>query len=397
MASGLLSVLHFSNALARGGAEEHILTLLRGLDRKCFRLHLVCAPEVAHQLRPDLPAHVELLPLTLRHPSHAEAALRLARIIRERKVDILHSHLFYSSLFASPIGRLCGTPLILETPHLREHWRKGWFKSRFVVDRLAGRCVDYYIAVSRANGRYLAESKRIAPEKIVVIQNGCDLDRFDPDRPKPLALKRSLGFDDTDPILLVLGRLEPQKGHRVLLNALPAVRREFPRVRLVCVGQGSLRGALEEQARQLSIHEAVYFAGYQPDVVNWLALADVSVLPSYYEGLPLAAIESLAAGRPLVATAVDGTPEVVIDGKTGITVPPGDPSRLADAVCRMLRQPAIAKDLALAGRQWALERFSQERQIRETEEFYLSAWQMRARAERSGAGTVQTVRTTTAR
>ena len=136
-----LSVLYFSNALARGGAEEHILTLLRGLDRARFRLHLVCTPEVAQRIRPDLPGDVDLIPLRLRQPRQIEAARRLARILRERRVDVLHSHLFYSSLFASPIGWLCRVPLIVETPHVREGWRRGWLKSRFVVDRLAGRVV----------------------------------------------------------------------------------------------------------------------------------------------------------------------------------------------------------------------------------------------------------------
>src|SRR6185369_7282234 len=185
---------------------------------------------------------------------------------------------------------LCGARVILETPHLREHWRRGWLKSRFVIDRLVGRCLDYYIAVSEANARYLAESKGLPAEKIIVIQNGCDLDRFDPTRAASMELKRSLGFGDGDPVLLVLGRLEPQKGHRVLLEAIPAIRREFPQVRLVCAGEGGLRADLEKQCRELKIEESVRLVGYQSNVADWLALADISVLPSLYEGLPLVVI-----------------------------------------------------------------------------------------------------------
>ena len=372
-----ISVLYFTNSLVRGGTEEHILTLLRGLDRKYFRLHLVCPPELAERLRGDLPADVELFSLCLRKPAQLGAALRLAQVLRKRRVDILHSHLFYSSLFASPLGWLCRVPVIVETPHVREEWRKGWLKSRFVVDRFAGRFVDYYIAVSEANARYLVEQKRLAAKKIAVIRNGCDLQRLDPAAPAPVGLKKSLGFGESDPVLIVVGRLEPQKGHRVLLEALPAVRREFARVRLVCVGEGSLRDSLEKQASELGLEDSVRFVGYQSQVADWLALADVTVLPSFYEGLPLVAIESLAIERPVVATAVDGTPEVVVDGETGITVPPGDAGRLAEAIRRILRQPDLRRRLGGAGRKWVVQRFSQEEQVRKTEEFYLRAWEQR--------------------
>jgi glycosyltransferase involved in cell wall biosynthesis len=367
------SVLYFSNSLVRGGAEEHVLTLLRGLDRTLFRPHLVCTPEVASALRPDLPRDVEVTPLRLRRPGHLGAALRLARLLRARRVDVLHSHLFYASLFASPVGRLCRVPLIVETPHVREHWRRGRLKGHFVVDRLAGRCVDRYIAVSEANARYLVGEKGLPARKVTVIHNGCDLGRFDPARRPPPGLRERLGFGPADPVLLVLGRLEPQKGQRVLLEALPAVRERFPRCRLVCAGEGALRGELEALAQSLGLDEAVRFVGFQADVGEWLALADLTVLPSFYEGLPLAAIESLAAGRAVVATAVDGTPEVVVDGRTGLTVPPGDAAALARALCRLLTDAEERLRLGRAGREWVTEHFDQRQQVVRTQDLYLAA------------------------
>lgn len=375
-----IPVLHFSNAVVRGGAEEHILTLLRGLDRKYFRLHLVCTPAVAESLRSDVPPDVEVAPLCLRKPHQWVAALRLARLLRARKIAILHSHLFYGSLFASPIGWLCGVPVIVETPHVREQWRRGPLKSRYTVDRLIGRFVDRYIAVSEANARYLSGEKGLPVRKVVVIRNGCDLTRFHPDHRPPPGLKSGLGFADHDQALVVVGRLEPQKGHRVLLDALPAVRAEFPRTRLVCVGDGPLKTELKQQACALGLAEAVRFVGYKSKVPDWLALADIAVLPSFYEGLPLAALEALAAGKPMVATAVDGTPEIVLDGKTGLTVPPGDPVSLAGAIRRLLRDAGLRARLGRAGREWVLERFSQERQVRQTEELYLRVWEHKAGA-----------------
>ncbi len=379
-----LSILYFSNSLVRAGAEEHILTLLHGLDRQLFRAHLVCMPQVAEQVRRDLPGDVGLTALHLRHPRQLGAARRLGRLLRTQRVDILHSHLFYASLFASPIGRLCRVPVIIETPHVREHWRHGWLKGRFFVDRLVGRCVDRYIAVSEANARYLAQQKGLPARKIVTIHNGCDVDRFDPRRAAPALLRSTLGFAPDDPVLVVVARLEPQKGHGILLDALPSIVPRFPSVRVVCVGDGALRPALESRVRELGLAGTVRFVGYRSDVTDWLALADFTVLPSLYEGLPLSAIESLAAGRPVVATSVDGTPEVVVDGHTGLTVPPGDPASLADAIARLLKNPDERQRLGLAGRQWAVERYADTRQIRLTEELYLRAYEQSGRADALG-------------
>jgi glycosyltransferase involved in cell wall biosynthesis len=368
-----ISVMFFTNATARGGAEEHMLTLLHGLDRTRFRLHLTCPTELAAKLRDDLPVDVELIPLRLDNLKQGRAAYRLAQILRSRRVRILHAHRFYSSLFASPIAALCRVPVVIETPHLSERWRQGLFTSHFVVDRFVGRFVDWYIAVSEANARYLAEEKGLARKKIAVIRNGCDLERFHHDRQPPAGLRASLGFREADRILVVAARLEPQKGHAVLLHALPKVLREFPGVRVVCLGDGCLRGELESQAAVLGLGRNVRFLGHQSNVADWLAVADFTVLPSLWEGLPLTAIESLAAGRAVVATAVDGTPEVVVDGKTGLTVPPNDPERLASAIRSLLRDPSLCKKMGQQGRDWVLKNFTQGRQIRETQEIYLRA------------------------
>jgi glycosyltransferase involved in cell wall biosynthesis len=375
MERGLISVLQVTNTTVRGGVEEHILTLLKGLDRKHFCLRFVCPPALAEQMRSDVPRDVDLIMLPAAGSARWTAVRCLTQILRKHRVDILHSHMFQTSRLASPIGWLCRVPVTVETPHVRELWRHGWLKGSFVVDRVAGRFVDHYIAVSQANARYLREQKGLPAKKIVVIRNGTDLSRFQPGRPAPAGMKRSLGFDEADPILVVLARLEPQKGHHVLLEALPAIQREFPRVRLVCAGEGVLRAELEKQANCLGLEGSVRFVGYQTNPADWLAPADVVVLPSYYEGLPVTAIETLAAGKAMVATAVDGTPEVILDNKTGLTVPPGEPAAMAEAVCRLLRDKELRNRLGSTGRSWILENFTQEQQVAKTQDFYLDAFE----------------------
>ena len=368
-----IAVMHFATEPVRAGAEEHMLTLLRLLDRSRFQPLLATHPELIEMLRPDLPPDVETIPVILRGPRDLKGARALFHAMRTRKVAIVHSHMFQASRLASPLAWLAGVPATIETPHGREYWRRGLIKGSFAIDRTIGRFVTAYIAVSHANAKYLIEEKRLPREKIHVVQNGIPITRFDPNHAAGPDLRRTAQIEDDAPVVVVLARLEPQKGHQVLLEAWQAVVRRFPRARLVCVGAGQLREALEAQVAELALAPSVRFVGYQSNVADWLALANFTVLPSFYEGLPLVAIESLAAGRAMVATQVDGTSEVVIDGETGLLVPPGQPDLLSAAICRLLESPELAQRLGQAGRRLVEDQFSETRQVAETETVYTTA------------------------
>jgi glycosyltransferase involved in cell wall biosynthesis len=388
-----LAVMHFASEPVRGGAEEHILTLLTHLDRARFRPMLAAPSRLIELVRPDLPQDIETIPVALRDPGDLGPAWSFMRLLAKRRIDILHSHMFQASRLASPLGWLAGVPVLIETPHVREYWRKGWIKGSYGIDRLVARFVSAFIAVSHANGTYLRNEKRLPKKKIFVIRNGCAVDRFDPERAPPPALLAKLGIDQHALVVLVVARLETQKGHRVLLEAWKSVAKSYPAARLVCAGDGVLRTDLQAQAYALGIAESVSFVGQQSNIPDWLALANFSVLPSFYEGLPLAAVESLAAGRPVVATAVDGTSEVVLHGKTGLTVPAGDSAALSAAICQMFAAPELVRRFGRAGRQFVLEHFSHERQVLETEALYLNIWHRsrgRRWAGRSAAPTVGT-------
>lgn len=374
MKTKAISVLFFTNSTVRAGVEEHILELLRGLDHEKFQLYLACPAELLQKYANDIPKDVQVAPIMIDHMSDFRGAIQLIQMLRRHRIDILHSHQFRSSAFASPIGRFCRVPVIIETSHSCEVWRRGWLKSKYIIDRLIGHSVDHYIAVSDACGHFLTDKKKLPARKVHVIRNGCNLEKFYPERQAVSGIRASLGFGGNDPVLVVLARLDPQKGHHVLLDAMPWVLKEFPNARLVCVGDGVLRESLEEQASSLGIKDSVRFVGYQPNPQDWLALADLTVLSSYYEGLPLVAIEALAAGRTMVATAVDGTPDVIVDGITGLTVPPGDSKRMAEAICTLLRNPALRQTLAQAGRRHVLANFSSQRFVRDTARLYVDTW-----------------------
>jgi glycosyltransferase involved in cell wall biosynthesis len=281
--------------------------------------------------------------------------------------------MFRASFFASPLARLTRVPVILDTSHGRELWRTGWKKS-FVVDRLIARTIDCTIAVSDSTARYLIQEKHFPSAKVKVVRNGVNLDRYRPETADKTAIRQSLNIDENVPLLIVLGRLDPQKGHRFLIEAMSTVRKEFPNVQVVCLGEGALRKELEHLTKSKGLEDTIRFPGYESDVLPWLRAADLSVLPSLFEGLPMVAMETLAAGCPMVATAVDGTPEVILNAETGLLVPPRDPGSLASAILQMLRDPDRARRMAEAGRRLVFEQFSVERMVRHTEELYLQTW-----------------------
>lgn len=335
---------------------------------------MTCTPELARLFHADLPSDITVTPLSLDYLSDFRGAYQLARALKRHHIQILHSHMFRASFFASPLARRLKVPVVLDTSHGREMWRKG-LKSFFFVDRFVSRQVDRTIAVSHSTARYLIEAKGLPASKIHVIHNGVNPQRYSRDPEAAKQLKHLLQVDGDVPLLLAVGRLESQKGHRILLQAMPTILNRFPKAHLVCLGEGSLRAQLQSEVDASGLHRAVTFLGYQPDVPRWLASADLTILPSLFEGLPMIAIESLASECPIVATAVDGTPEVVLDGITGLLVPPANPDRLAHAVMKILAHPNLARWMAQNGRDLILQNFTVETMVGRNQELYLHLWE----------------------
>jgi glycosyltransferase involved in cell wall biosynthesis len=366
------AILHLLPGRVFGGAEEHALSILTKIRDYGFDPFLAAPNELITAMEPALSsAGVKWLPLEFTSRLDVVSGARLLRFMRREKIAILHCHMFNATLVGAGIARMAGVGGVIETCHGPEVWRTGkGLRGTFWVDRQIGRMVDMYIAVSHAAARHLIENKRVSQNKIRVIHNGRDLNRYAvKDQQRRRATRSALGLAD-EPTILTVARLDEQKGHRHLIDAIATVAARHPNVALLLAGEGPLEASLRAQCATLGVIDRVKFLGYRRDVPELFEAADVVVLPSLYEGLPLVAIEALAAARPLVATNVDGTPEVVINEKTGLLAPPANPIALAAALERLLDNPELASRLASNGRDFVHQNFALKRQIDQTAALY---------------------------
>jgi glycosyltransferase involved in cell wall biosynthesis len=361
-----LRVVLCVNSVEMGGVEEHVRQVGTGLvERHALVTAIVPeSPSIDPLARAAERAGMTVERLTLAQDMLSWAGmrrlLRMVRLLRRLKTEILHLHLvgFNGGRWVLLAATLARVPHVVCTIHIAPRERQPW---RTRLDRaLLGPVVDGYIAVSRDSRRRLAEYLGLSPRKVVAIPNAVELRRLvGPAEPARWAVRADCGIPGDAPVIGVLARLSEQKGLTYLISALPAVLAAHPETHLLLVGDGPLREDLVAQARSLGVEQRVHFVGYRANTVDFLRAMDLFVLPSLYEGMPLSILEAMGAGLPVVATAVDGTPEAVADGETGLLVPPADPAALASAVNRLLGDRALAERMGRAGRARAEAEFSE--------------------------------------
>lgn len=269
----------------------------------------------------------------------------VAGLLREQGADIAHLHGFASANFGRVVTQRLG---ILNVVH--EHATLSNVPAyQRLADRVLRRRTDAAIAVSESVREFMINERSVPPERIHVIGNGVDLERFgSPDMRAAEATRRSLGIPDDHRLVGTVTRLRAEKGPEFFLRAMPHILEEMPSVTFLVVGDGPLRGSLEALARELGVERRARFLGFRTDVPELLALLDVLVISSLTEGFPLSLVEGMAAGCPVVATRVGGMPEVARDGDSVLFVPPQDPEAIARRTLKILQEPDLGRELSRA-------------------------------------------------
>jgi len=343
-----IPVLHLVNRFWIGGAERQFVERLR-LHPPGFSALVGClelSGPMLEQVR-SLGYEPVLFPLkgSMLRANTLKQVARMAALMREHRVRIVHATDFNTNLLALAAGRLARAKVIVSRVDLG-HLREGFGKWHREAEKWNARHADLVVVNADAVREVCIRDERCRPERVVVVRNGIDLAHFDRLASQPLQAPLPLGPDDVP--VAVIGNLWPVKGHRTLVEAAALLRDRLPRVKFFCAGEGPEREFLEKRVAALGLSDRVFLLGHRLDVPAILARARAACLCSSAEGLSNALMEAMAARLPIVATAVGGNPELVRPGENGLLVPYGDPSSLADKLVELL--PDAERAAAMGGR-----------------------------------------------
>ncbi len=347
-----LRVMFVHTFMPVGGAETLLVNLIRRMDRDRF-LPEVCCLKFPGPLGDVIAEEVPLFSHLLRGKYDLRVLPKLTRLLKQRKIDAVVTvgagdRMFWGRLAA----KAAGVPVILTALH-----STGWPDVVGRLNRMLTCITDGFIGVAQEHGRYLREVEGFPAEKVFVIPNGVDVERFQPRPPDP-ALQAELGLPESAPVVGIVAALRPEKNHQQFLKAAAQVRAVLPEVRFLIVGDGETRPELEQLSRELKLGDAVIFAGTRSNVPELLSLMNVVALTSHMEANPVTILEAMACGKPFVAPQVGSIPETIIEGETGYLTPPGSDSETAARLLDILRSPAKAAAMGQAARRRAVEHHS---------------------------------------
>jgi glycosyltransferase involved in cell wall biosynthesis len=346
-----------------GGVGEHVVSIVRGLDPERWRFEVACLPSSMIEREIGALANVRVHHLKGCHPRPSPRdELDLPQLLRlVGPPDVIHAHSskagFLVRLAAALRGRRSQT---IFTPHAWSFWAVGGKEARTytALERMAAHWCRTIVTVSESEREAGLAAKVGRPEQYMVIPNGIDLDKYARD-PAPVPGR-----------IVMVGRLSRQKRPDVALRAFAELRRSHPEARLDVLADGPLRRETEELLAELGLGDAVRLLGDRPDVADRLAEAACLLLTSDYEGCPLAVLEAMAAGVPVVATDVRGVRELVRHGETGLLAEARRPDLLAAQLSDLLADPQKARAMGLAGRRLARAQFSSQRMLADVEGLY---------------------------
>jgi glycosyltransferase involved in cell wall biosynthesis len=361
-------VMLITHDLAIGGLQQVVVNICKTIDRNLFDISVLCLRELG-VFAPEIEKmgiKVQLIPQKENRVDYF-AFLKVARILREQKIDIIHTHNTQPFVDGTIGALLSGVKTIVHTDHARDFPDK---RRYMLAEWLMSHFAFKIVGVSEHTSKNLLKYEKISSRKVITIPNGIYGPQYDIKIDKE-AKKKELNIQERGPIIGLGVRLSKQKGVTYLLQAMPEIIKAYPSITLVIAGDGDDEERLKQEARDRGIAKNVLFIGARLDMPEVLRLFDLYVLPSLWEGLPIVILEAMAAGCPIVATNVGGNSMAIRDGENGTLIEPKNPVMIASEVIRLLSDEPLRKSYTKRGFELFKEQFSAEVMTRKYEKLYL--------------------------
>lgn len=354
--------------------SEYLRNLGLGLARKGVKQFWVTLFDSGSEV-PDWIARAdraEYLCLSARNRyDFSFATLKLSRELRRRKVDLIQTHLYEASLVGLLAGRFAGTPIKVLTRHHLDQALLIGKRLPIFIDKWEAGTADHIVTLGGAVKEHLVSREGVPAEKINVVYQGFDFNRFSATEDEGSRIRNEFGISESEILIGTFGNFFPTKGHRFLLDAVSVLIEKYPNIRLFFVGGGGEQAGLAEYVAKAGLGDRVIFAGFRDDVAACMKACDLVVHPSLSEAFCQVLIETMSVGKPLISTDVGGAREVIEHGVTGTLVPAADSDALKQAVETAINDPARKAAMAEAGQKFVRGRFTLERMIDEQYELYL--------------------------
>jgi len=354
-----MKIAHIIETPGTGGAESVLVDIATRLPPEFTSIGIMmCESWTGAELaKRGIPVTV----MPLRKSFDLGWPLRFAKFLREHQIDAVQSHEFTANAYATAGARLAGVPIVC-TIHGKNYWPHALY--RRAAYRWVARNSRAFVAVSADLAQFTAETLGIPSARVTVLRNGIDTDRFARDPAQRSRVRAEFGAKDSQTVLLACGELSEVKGHEWLIRAAPEIIARYPNVLVAIAGDGALRARLESLAAELGMAAHVRFLGFRRDVPALLSAADVFVMPSLSEGLPLAILEAMASGVPIVATRVGGMPQLIQTGQTGWLVAPSDAQDLARGILSAVEDEPARRRVTAAAHELCVRDYALENTVK---------------------------------
>lgn len=370
-----LRILYVIENVFFGGGERAFAQIINGLDKEKYEIYVACFPEGIFEEK--IGTSAKILPFDLRNRFNLVNIYKLANIIRENNIQIVHSQGGRGGFFARIAARIAKVAGVISTIAAPvEGFDVGLVKKMIYIalERFSERFVDRFIVVSEALRDRLIRKHKIPERKVIKIYNGIEVEKYYSNPKSACKVRDEFNIKPDVQLVGTIGRLVRGKGLPYFIQAIKQTVdgkwQMAGETRFLIVGEGSERESLEHTVRELGIEKNVIFTGFRKDVKEILEALHVLVLPSIREGQPIVLLEAMAMGKPIVATNIEGVNETVANGVSGILVPPKDSSALAEAIVCLLKDSKKAQIMGQVGRKLAEEKFNLKDKIEQHERLY---------------------------